>query len=291
MIGQSDSSTVELSMDSESQLTAMKTSLKPDRADLIRREAVILKTLKHPLILELREHIPETIAKNSVIVTEFAGNGSLADHLPPSHCPLTGANRITKIIVGIALAMRYLHSRGIIHRDLKPDNILLDWDWNVRIADFGHSTSPDTPSHHKTTGQWPSVKSHYLAPECYENHDCLASDVFSFGLILFEVLAGRPAFSTDLTRYQIVHKVHIDKERPLIPEFIVPAVQKLIGECWASEPDDRPSFDEIVERLADMKFKVMANVNSSKLFGFVKRIDEYEKSHEFVPILRLVLVG
>jgi serine/threonine protein kinase len=74
-------------------------------------------------------------------VTEFAGNGSLANHLSPAEYPLSGANRITRIIVGIALAMRFLHSRGFIHFDLKPDNILLDWDWNVRIADFGQSIS------------------------------------------------------------------------------------------------------------------------------------------------------
>jgi serine/threonine protein kinase len=52
-----------------------------------------------------------------------------------------GPTRIGKIIVGIALAMRYLHGCGIVHRDRRPENVLLDWDWNPRIADFGHSVS------------------------------------------------------------------------------------------------------------------------------------------------------
>jgi hypothetical protein len=86
----------------------VKTLLKPDDAELIRRETVILKTLKHPLILDIRENIPDNLR----IVTEFAGNGSLADHLPPAAFLLSGANRITKVIVGIALAMRFVHSRG-----------------------------------------------------------------------------------------------------------------------------------------------------------------------------------
>jgi serine/threonine protein kinase len=87
---------------------------------------------------------------------------------------LSGANRITRIIVGIALAMRFLHSRGFIHFDLKPDNILLDWDWNVRIADFGQSISlnnPEIPSliHPKAIDGGLLFDSHYFAPECYNN--------------------------------------------------------------------------------------------------------------------------
>jgi serine/threonine protein kinase len=123
-------------------LTAVKTSLNPHFADLIRGEAAILKTLKHPLVIKLREYISDTPEHNSVIVTEFARNGLFANHLSSSKYRLKGANRITKIIIGIALGMRYLHSKSVIHRHLTPDNILLDWDWNVRIADFGQSSFP-----------------------------------------------------------------------------------------------------------------------------------------------------
>jgi serine/threonine protein kinase len=63
-----------------------------------------------------------------MIEVEFPGNGSLASHFSPSECRLNGANRITRIIVGIALAMRYLHSQNIIQRDLNLDNSFLDWD-------------------------------------------------------------------------------------------------------------------------------------------------------------------
>jgi serine/threonine protein kinase len=282
-----DSSVVTFALDSQSHLTAVKTALSPDHADLIRREAAILKTLKHPLILELREDISETIGRSSAIVSEFAGNGSLANHLPPTNYPLTGANRITKIVVGIAFAMRYLHSRGVIHRDFKPDNILLDWDWNVRIADFGESTladNPDIPSptHPHPIHNWPSISSCYLAPECYNNCYLPASDVFSFGLILYELVTGQSAFPTELTPEQIACMVAIDNDRPDIPEFVLPATRELIEDCWVEKPRDRPSFKEIVDRLAEMNFKVMLNVNSLKLSAFVKRIEEEEAGNAAV---------
>jgi aurora kinase len=278
---------------SNSYLGAVKASWNPKCAEFIRREAEILKTLKHPLILQIRNHISDTHDQhhnhdhNSVIVTEFVGNGSLANHLKPTKYPLSGANRITKIIVGIALAMRYLHSRGIIHRDLKPDNILLDWDWTVRIADFGHSISPEKPDIHSLlqsnpTGIWPSIDSHYLAPECYDNQYYPESDVFSFGLILYELLVGQSAFPKELDQRQIAYRLIMTDKWPTIPEFVLPSARELINDCWSKELGDRLSFEEIVDRLTEIKFKVIPGVNSSKIWNFVKNIKELEMCNSMV---------
>jgi serine/threonine protein kinase len=266
----------------------VKTSLNPNFAELIRREAVILKKVKHPLIVELLGNISDTFDPNSAIVTEFAGNGSLANHLSTAECPLSGANRITRIIVGIALAMRFLHSRGIIHFNLKPDNILLDWNWNVRIADFGQSISlnnPEIPSvtHPNTRDGVLFMDSYYLAPEYYDNLYSQMSDVFSFGLILYEVLTGQPGFSKELTLAEITFRMNMKQKRPDIPKFVLPSVRDLITECWAEEPGDRPPFDDIVDRLKEMKFKVMPNVNSAKLSEFVKEIEVWESENPAVP--------
>jgi serine/threonine protein kinase len=214
-------------------------------------------------------------------VTEFVRNGSLANHLPPTKCRLSGANRITKIIIGIALAMRYLHSRNIIHRELRPDNILLDWDWNVRIADFDRSSAPKIPSLPYSDPIFRSLSfdSRYLAPECYDDLYFDESDVFSFGMIVYELLTGDPVFPKELTRLQIAVKVVIRDERPAIPIFIVPSIRNLITDCWAKEPEKRPSFDEIVKRLSEMRFKVIPNVNSSKMRAFMKKIEEWEASN------------
>jgi TPR repeat protein len=287
-IGIGDSSVVKLSLDSKSQLIAVKTSLNPRFAELIRREAVILKTVKHPLIVELVGDISDTPDHNSVIVTEFAGNGSLANHLSSAKCPLSDSNKIARIIVGIALAMRFLHSRGFVHCDLKPENILLDWNWNVRIADFGQSISLNNPEissliHPNVSEGMLFADSHYLAPECYENRYSQMSDVFSFGLILYELLTGQPVFSKELAQIQIACMVAVKHELPDIPNFVFPSARELITECWSEEPGDRPFFDEIVDRLKEMKFKVMPNVNSSKLATFVKEIERLESQNPVVP--------
>jgi hypothetical protein len=287
-IGSGDSSVVKPSWDSKSRLTAVKTSLEPKFAELGRREAVILKKVKYPLIVEFLGDISDKPDHNSVIVTEFAGNGSLANHLSPAECPLNGANRITRIIVGIALAIRFLYSRGFIHFDLKPDNILLDWDWNVRIADFGQSISlnnPEIPSltHPNTRDGVLFMDSHYFAPEYCDNSYSQMSDVFSFGLILYELLAGHPVFSKELKSLRIAFDVAVKHELPDMPKFVLPSIRELITECWGKERGDRPPFEDIVDRLKEMKFKVMPNVNSAKLSGFVKEIEGWELRNPTVP--------
>jgi TPR repeat protein len=281
-IGIGDWGIVRFSSDCKSRLNAVKTVLKSDCAEFIRREAAILKSLNHPLILKLREAFHGG-ASNLSIVTELAGNGSLADHFPFGESGrgrgrggglvLSKPNRVARIAVGIALAMRYLHSCGVIHRDLTPANILLDWEWRVRIADFGRSLSPETPPLIQSKDNWPLFHSHYRAPECYDGECSSLSDVFSFGLILYELLTGQSAFPRTLGQWQIEFRVVVTNERPEIPESVLPSARDLIADCWAVDPDDRPPFAEIVDRLVEMNFRVMENVNSVKLAAFVEAIE------------------
>jgi TPR repeat protein len=288
----SDSSSVTLSWDSKLNLTAMKRSRNGNGVELIRRETSILKRLKHPLIVEHRSDIDDTLDHNSLIVTEFAGNGSLANHLRSSkgsnQMGLNDVTRIVRIIVGIALAMRYLHSRGVIHRNLNPDNILFDWDWKVKICDFGHSTFPSeltssSPPGADSIPNWQSLNSRYLAPECYDNCYFPESDVFSFGLILHEFLAGQPAFPEELGKYHIALILAVDEKPPDVPEFIGAPARALITDCCAINPAERPSYKKIVSRLKKMKFNVTGNVRSAKLTDFVEKIEEWEARNPTLP--------
>jgi serine/threonine protein kinase len=148
---------------------------------------------------------------------------------------------------------------------------LIDWNWNVRIGDFGHSISFDSAPPKR---EWPSIGSHYLAPECYDNQCTPESDVFSFGLILFELVTGQPAFEKNLSQQAVAALVVVNDARPDIPESVLPAVHDLIQQCWASDPDYRPSFDQILERLEEMNFRLIEDVNSVKLSKFVRTSEQ-----------------
>jgi serine/threonine protein kinase len=131
---------------------------------------------------------------------------------------------------------------------------------------------------------WPSIDSRYLAPECYDKGRYLQlSDVFSFGLIVYEILTGHPAIARHLTRFEIMRSIAVKAERPLIPDFVVPFTRELITDCLSQEPGKRPSFEEIVDRLVEANFKLTANVNSVKLSKFVKNIESWESQNAVAP--------
>jgi TPR repeat protein/serine/threonine protein kinase len=277
----------------DGKLAVLKTPRNCDRfgGERIEREAQIHKRLKHPHVIPFLDFHPRTQSHPPSIVIEFAWRGSLARHLPLStdEFPLnqSGANRITKIIVGIVLGMRYLHSRGVVHRDLKPDNILIGLDWDARIADFGHSLAPDVRQtlsviHGDGSPFSYSPDCRYLAPECYNRGDCdfRKADVFSFGMVLFEIVAERPAFPPQTPLLAIVKAIGVDEFRPNIPDCVAPAVRDLITDCWAHDPDHRPSFEGILDRLRGMDFKLAADVNPSKIAKFVAEAEARESADE-----------
>jgi TPR repeat protein/serine/threonine protein kinase len=277
-IAGADSCAVKFALDSTGDFVAVKSSKISKSAKLIRGEAAILQSLRHPLILALRGGIAENSGGNAAITAEFAWNGALAGRFGSVELDRrssSGANRIAMIATGIALAMRFVHSCGVTHRDLKPENVLLDRDWTVRIAGFARSASRDAQPLEPADVR---IDSPYLAPECYENTFRQASDVFAFGLILYRLLAGRPAFAEDLPLQKVAYAVAIVDVRPEIPDFVCPASRELITDCWEKEPDNRPSFGEIADRLAEMEFKVIGDVNSVKVGEFVKKIEAWEKS-------------
>jgi serine/threonine protein kinase len=186
-------SMIVLTKDSEGQLTAVKTTAVAGMEDSIRREAKILKLMNHPLVARIHDHCFRTNNKTPIVVTDFMANGSLADHLPDARnrefCQLSSPTRIMRIVAGIVLAMRFVHSQNIIHCDLTPSNVLLDLDWNVKICDFGESVAPNLPQPPPPddpggSAFWPDIVSRYLAPERYDNIIVPESDVFSFGMIL-----------------------------------------------------------------------------------------------------------
>jgi serine/threonine protein kinase len=274
---------ISLKRSSNGTLIAVKRSESDAGSQRIHRGAFIQRSLSHPLLIGFHKFIPQSDSEKTTIITEFAGNGTLADHLPITaereKSGLSGTNRIMQIIVGVVLGMRYLHSLGIIHRNLNPDTILINWDWNVRLSNFGRSISRNFPDPPLVNA---SGDHHYQAPEWYENEFSSKSDVFSFGLILYELIVGEPVIPKDWNPLAVVKRLSIDGFRPNIPDWVCSEVKELITDCWAQDPLDRPSFEVILERLEEMDFKLIFGVKPAKLAKFVRQIKERESVNQSV---------
>jgi serine/threonine protein kinase len=148
--------------------------------------------------------------------------------------------------------MNYLHHchPPIVHRDLKSSNLLVDKNWTVKVADFGLSrlknTTFLTSKSGKGTPQW-------MAPEVLRNeYSNEKSDVYSFGVILWE-LATEQIPWIGLNPMQVVGAVGFMNQLLQIPEGLNPRWTSMIESCWRSDPNSRPSFQDVTEQLKDFQ--------------------------------------
>jgi serine/threonine protein kinase len=132
------------------------------------------------------------------IITEFMAGGSLRKYLHQQEPHSVPLNLVLKLALDIARGMSYLHSQGILHRDLKSENILLGEDMSVKVADFGISCLESQCGSGKGfTGTY-----RWMAPEMIkEEHHTRKVDVYSFGIVMWEILTALVPFS-DMTPEQ-----------------------------------------------------------------------------------------
>ena len=175
----------------------------------LREEAVVLSRLRHPNLLLFMGWC----ADPPFIATEFMRRGSLHNILRRNGAPL-GGPRTHHVALSVARGMQYLHSRSppILHLDLKSPNILVDDKWRVKIADFGLSrvrrnTLLSGRSNIHGTFEW-------MAPEMLraENFDEKA-DVYSYGVVLWELLSAPLTPWNELINVQVVAVVGYDRQR------------------------------------------------------------------------------
>jgi serine/threonine protein kinase len=175
---------------------------------------------------------------------------------------------IAIIVCGIVCGLEVIHSQGIIHRDVKPANLMLDGRGHCLIGDLGSSRFISAGCRLSRGVGTPQ----YAAPEqsmglAYTNK----VDVFSFAVVLYEILGGEPDVS--LTFLSRVMK----GERLTFPESMSEHTKWLISNCWAQNADDRPSFSAILAELKRIDFKILPDVDSSRVQEFVSEIEAERK--------------
>ncbi|KAF5768771.1 putative protein kinase RLK-Pelle-L-LEC family transcription factor bHLH family [Helianthus annuus] len=167
-------------------------------------EIELLSSCKHPNIVSLLGFCDE--AGEMILVYEFAFKGSLADYLVSTDTVILTWTQRIKICLDIASGISYLHTDmegkpRIIHRDIKSDNVLFDENMNAKLADFGlsklHPTNqqPSTIYSKNIAGTTLYMDPEYLATGKYKRE----SDIYSFGVVLFEILSGRVAYDSIYT--------------------------------------------------------------------------------------------
>jgi len=149
-----------------------------------------------------------------------------------------------QVALDTARGMTFLHLGRIIHRDLKSPNLLLDAKYRVKVADFGLAR---TKAINTMTGQCGTFQ--WMAPEVIgSNHYTEKADVFSFGIILWELVARQVPYA-GMNAVQVSVQVMAKGLRPEIPPRCPAAYSHLIQECWDTDPNKRPSFTDVVKRL------------------------------------------
>ncbi|WJX26860.1 hypothetical protein P8452_15733 [Trifolium repens] len=219
-----------------------------EKVNAFRDELALFQKIRHPNVVQFLGAV--TQSSPMMIVTEYLPKGDLRDFMKRKGAlkPSTAV----RFALDIARGVGYLHENKpspIIHRDLEPSNILRDDSGHLKVADFGISKLLAVKEDKPLTCQDTSCR--YVAPEVFKQEEYDTKlDVFSFALILQEMIEGCPPFSAK--RDDEVPKVYASKERP---PFNSPTkryshgIRELIEECWNENPAKRPTFRQIITRL------------------------------------------
>jgi serine/threonine protein kinase len=237
----------------------------------------MMTALRHPNVVLFMAAC--TKAPKMCIVMEFMSLGSLMEvrrnlamllhrtYTQSAPCPQLLHNELipeipfalkAKMAYQASKGMHFLHSSGIVHRDLKSLNLLLDAKWNVKVSDFGltkfrEDINTKGGAVHDIAG---SV--HWTAPEVLNESgdvDLILADVYSFGIILWELLTREQPY-LGLSPAAVAVSVIRDNLRPAIPENTASLwpieYEELITSCWHQDPTIRPTFLEVMTRLSSM---------------------------------------
>jgi eukaryotic-like serine/threonine-protein kinase len=268
------------------------------RAARFEREAQLLASLNHSHIAHL--HGLEEADGIRALVMELVEGPTLAERIAQGPIPLEEALPLAK---QIAEALEYAHDRGIIHRDLKPANIKLTPDGQVKVLDFGLakalegdvaeasiSTSPTISAAATRAGMLLGTAA-YMSPEQAKGRPVdRRADIWAFGCVLFEMLAGKPAFDGETITDTLAAVVRAEPEWPQLPEKIPGSIRELLHRCLVKDPKQR--LQAIGEaRIAIEKYLADPNAEPAAIEGQKKNHERLLSVIAATAVLAAILLG
>jgi len=229
-------------------------------------EAKLVQSLSHPNLVTVY-HCEEQILPNGDkevwMCQELCKLGTLSSNyqngffrLPEKEWSLD-MKKVLKVALEIASAMDYIHSKNIVHSDLTTNNVLLQADGKdgfvCKVADFGIAQVLEKDQEYAITESHGTVT--HMAPELLM--DCKLSksaDVYSFGMLLWEIFHCRRPFE-GMIHAQIIAHVALKDVRPDIDESMPGEYRRMVEDCWTAEDEERPSFEELKQRIVELQQK------------------------------------
>lgn len=217
-----------------------------------RREAKSAARLVHPYIINIYDVVSE--GNNQYIVMEYVDGVTLKEYMHEHRLSVSAA---LEIGVRLADALQHAHSHNVIHCDIKPQNILIDKNMNPKIADFGIAKMVTNQTMVYSKAVMGSV--HYISPEqACGNKVTASSDVYSLGVVLFEMLTGQVPY-VGATAVAVA-MMHVEKPVPQLADYMenVPdGLQEIINKALAKRSEDRyASAGQLRRDLLSLKMKL-----------------------------------
>ncbi|XP_073094437.1 serine/threonine-protein kinase B-raf isoform X8 [Manis javanica] len=220
----------------------------PQQLQAFKNEVGVLRKTRHVNILLFMGY---STKPQLAIVTQWCEGSSLYHHL---HIIETKFEMIKLIDIArqTAQGMDYLHAKSIIHRDLKSNNIFLHEDLTVKIGDFGLAT---VKSRWSGSHQFEQLSGSilWMAPEVIRMQDknpySFQSDVYAFGIVLYELMTGQLPYSNINNRDQIIFMVgrgYLSPDLSKVRSNCPKAMKRLMAECLKKKRDERPLFPQIL---------------------------------------------